>query len=339
MIKLYSKEMEYIKSFSFIKQLQITQELETGYKVAQFQLPYSFGPILEEQKVEIDGYLYVIKEVNIEDEDCYEIFCKPYFGTLQKKRIDNYTGYGITFDDAMSHLLLDTDWTYQGSNIVGAYTIDITNETVLEALGDISSLYNVHFEYRTKERVIAATDKNLQSGVNTTYTVTAASLPNCKIQSNTYDLITRLIPIGKDLTTIQLVNNNCLWLENFSYTKEVIVGYFFQSNIDNADDLRKAAFGKLQLLCRPRETYKISLSQFNKKITIGETIKVVNILKESQNILKVQKIVTFPYQQELSYIELGDPQVSFDDIYKDFTSAQTVINQCVIKNLAELNKL
>ena len=338
MIKLYSKEMQYIKSFSPIG-LRVTQELETGYKTAQFHSPYSFGVVLEEQKVEIDGYLYVIKEVNIEDKDYYEIFCKPYFGSLQKKRIDNYTGYGVTFDDAMSYLLSETDWTYEGTNIVGSYTIDITNKTLLEALKYISSIYNVYFEYKTKERVIAATDKNLETGISATYTITAANLSNCVIQSNTYDLVTRLIPIGKNLTTIQLVNNNCLWLEDFSYTKEVIVGYFFQSSIDNADDLRKAAFSKLQLLCRPRETYKIPLSQFSKKITIGDSIRIINTLKASQGVLKVQKVVLFPYEQELSYIELGNPQVSFDDIYKDFTSVQAMINQSNLKSLAELNKL
>ena len=338
MIKLYSKEMQYIKSFSPIG-LRVTQELETGYKTAQFHSPYSFGVVLEEQKVEIDGYLYVIKEVNIEDKDYYEIFCKPYFGSLQKKRIDNYTGYGVTFDDAMSYLLSETDWTYEGTNIVGSYTIDITNKTLLEALKYISSIYNVYFEYKTKERVIAATDKNLETGISATYTITAANLSNCVIQSNTYDLVTRLIPIGKNLTTIQLVNNNCLWLEDFSYTKEEIVGYFFQSSIDNADDLRKAAFSKLQLLCRPRETYKIPLSQFSKKITIGDSIRIINTLKASQGVLKVQKVVLFPYEQELSYIELGNPQVSFDDIYKDFTSVQAMINQSNLKSLAELNKL
>lgn len=338
MIKLYSKEMQYIKSFSPVG-LRITQELETGYKTAQFHLPYSFGVVLEEQKVEIDEYLYVIKEVNIGNKDCYEIFCKPYFGSLQKKRVDNYNGYGITFDDAMSYLLMETDWTYEGTNIAGSYTIDITNKTLLEALRYISSVYNVYFEYKTKERVIAAASKNLETGISTTYTITAANISNCVIQSNTYDLVTRLIPIGKNLTTIQLVNNNCLWLEDFSYTKDVIVGYFFQNSIDNADDLRKTAFNKLQLLCRPRETYKIPLSQLSKKITIGDSIRIVNTLKESLSVLKVQKVVLFPYEQESSYIELGDPPVSFDNIYKDFTSAQSMINQSNLKSLAELNKL
>ena len=58
--KVFDKDMTYLFGISEYKDLRITEELETGYKVAQFSLPYTIL-VVEEQKIEIDGYMYVIK--------------------------------------------------------------------------------------------------------------------------------------------------------------------------------------------------------------------------------------------------------------------------------------
>jgi len=57
MLKLYDKQMNFIKTIAEYSELQITEELNTGYKVAQFQLPYEVGLVQEEQKIEINDYL------------------------------------------------------------------------------------------------------------------------------------------------------------------------------------------------------------------------------------------------------------------------------------------
>lgn len=45
------KKMNFIKTITDYQNLQITEELNKGYKVAQFNLPYGVGLIQEEQKI------------------------------------------------------------------------------------------------------------------------------------------------------------------------------------------------------------------------------------------------------------------------------------------------
>lgn len=337
MIKLYDKDMTYMESFCSYKELKITEELETGYKTAQFQLPYSFGYLREEQKVEIEDYLYVIKEVNMEDVADYDVYCKPYFGKLATKVIDNYAGFGVTFPQIMNDLLAETGWTWDGT-IYGSFTIDMHNKTLLEALADVSDIYDCFLKYDTKNRKIAASPKESQTEPKTSYVLTPAALTYCQVQSNTYDLVTRLYPIGKDLVTIQNVNGNCLYLENHQYTDENIVGYYINGHISNPDDLMNIAQRKLDELSKPVAAYKIQLSQFNSPLVIGDRVRVIDTIKGVDITAYVKKIVEFPHEQEESYVELGETLVSFDNIYKDLQNSQNEVNKDTLRNLTELNK-
>lgn len=337
MIKLYDKDRKYIKSFASYKELKITEDLETGYKTAQFQVPYIVGFLKEEQKVEIDGYLYVIKEVNMEDIECYDVYCKLDFSSLVTKAIDSLVGYGLTFPDVMNSLLAETDWTFEG-NIIGAYTLDLHNQTLLEALQSVSKLYNCFLKFKTKEKIIAATPKETLVEPKTSFTLTPAKLKYCQVQSNTYDLVTRLYPIGKDLITVQNVNGNCLYLENHEYTDEVIIGYYINSHIANADDLLSVAKRKIEDIGKPRTSYKIQLSQFDIELAVGDKVRIIDSIKGINSVAFVKKVVSFPAQQEESYVELGQTLVSFDDIYKDSQEAQKVVNKDTLRNLTELNK-
>jgi hypothetical protein len=135
MLKLYDKQMNFIKTIAEYNELQITEELNTGYKVAQFQLPYEVGLVQEEQKIEINDYLYVIKEVNMEDNDYYEVFCKPYWGKLLGKHIDSLTGYSYSLQTCLDEVLAETDWTYKFEQAVsGVYTVKIERKSALDAI-------------------------------------------------------------------------------------------------------------------------------------------------------------------------------------------------------------
>lgn len=337
MIKLYDKNMNYIQSFASYKELKITEELETGYKIAQFLVPYSVGSIKEEQKVEIDNYIYVIKEVNMGDSEYYEVYCKPYFSGLLNKGIDIYTGYGVIFNEVMDNLLKDTGWSYEG-DIIGAYSVALYSKTLLEALKSVSDIYDCFFIYKTKEKKIIAVPKSAGIGAKVAYTLTAANISHCQVQSNTYDLVTRLYPVGKDCTTILKVNDNCMYLENFDYTDEIIVGYYINSHIANADDLLSFGKRKLAEISKPQTSYKIQLSQFNIPIEVGDKIKVFDNIKKLNFTAFVKKIVEFPNEPEQSFIELGSSLISFDDIYKSLREAQDSVNEDTLRNLTELNK-
>jgi len=56
----------------------------------------------------------------------YDVYCKPYFGTLQGRRVDTLTGYDMSFSKCMQEILEGTDWSYLPvEEIAGSFTVNI----------------------------------------------------------------------------------------------------------------------------------------------------------------------------------------------------------------------
>lgn len=334
--KLYDKNMNYLTGISEYKDLRISEELETGYKVAQFSLPYNIL-VVEEQKIEIDDYLYVIKEVNMEDLGLYDVYCRPYFGKLHSKHIDSITGYNMAFPDIMNKILEETDWSVVvAPDLTGSFQMNLHRKSAIEAIELVGQLFQAEYKFDTKNRVIYAYNKRGKIGGNVVLDNT--NLLKCQVQSNTYDLITRLIPIGKDDTTIGLVNNGQLWVENFQYTKEIIVGYYVDSNCANADDLLKIARSKVLETGQPQSTYKLFLIDFPLDVQVGDEVRVIDKVRGLDTVKRVSKTVIYPSTPEESYIQLGSLEVSFDKIYKDFKKAQDIVNEDTLRSINEITK-
>lgn len=328
--------MEFLGAIPASFNLQVTEELSTGYRVAQFQLPYSIGLLKEEMKIEIDDYMYVIKEVNMEDDNLYSIFCKPYFGKLLSKQIDVLSGYGMNLASALATVLDETGWeAIFEERVVGAYTIEIREKTAYDAIVYLRSLFNCEMYFDTKAKKLHIW--NDRGSFIDTFFFNEASLRYCKVQSDTYDLITRLIPIGKDGITINMVNNGCLWLEDHSYTDEIITGYYVNTKVENADDLKNIAEYKLKDVCIPHSTYKIALCQLDENVGVGDRIRIIDEIKGVDRTERVRKVVSAS-DPDKGYVEVGQPAVLFDNIYKQFTTAQSGVVDDVLRNLTELNK-
>lgn len=320
LIKVYDKNMNYLRITSDYKDLCIIQELETGYKTAQLSLPYSLL-IQEEQKLEIDGYLYVVKELDMEDPGLYSIYCKPYFGSLAGKHIESLNGTGMTLQSIMTKIVSGTDWTWGVDRELNtALQLDLEHLTAIEAIRTIADLARADVYFDTKEKIVYLMDKDTR--IVNTFIANPANMYKCKVQSHTYDLITRLIPLGKDELDIRGVNGGRAWIENHDYTDEVIVGYYVNEDVENALDLFKVAQAKLYDLSVPRTTYRIALSEMPKEISVGDKVRIMDKFRGINDLKKISKLVVYPASPQDSYVELGEEIVAFDKIYRDFESVQ-----------------
>ena len=147
-----------------------------------------------------------------------------------------------------------------------------------------------------------------------------------------------MIPIGKNGAAINLVNGS-MWVENYDYTDEVIVGYWVNSSVENADDLLKLAQDKIDIYSKPQTTYKINITALHSSLAVGDKIRVIDEIKGVDRVERVAKIVYYPTREEESYVELGNPLTSFDNIYKSMQEAQKAVNEDTLRNLTEINKI
>lgn len=334
-LKLYDKDLNYLTAISTYRDLKITEELETGYKTAQFSAPLEFR-FFEEQKIEIDKYIYVIKEVNLQNNGLYKIYCKPYFGKLSSYFIDSLSGYGMTLQDCLDRLLSNTDWTFQNINVAGAYQINIQRSVVLDAVQAIGKLFQAELKFDTYNKIIYFFNK--RGKIADTFILNGSNLGEFNIQSNSYDLITRLIPIGNKGITITAVNNGCSWVENYEYTKEIITAYWFAAEYNNPDDLLKAAQAKIKEISVPNTTYQIFSPFLTPAIEVGDEVRIIDSFRNLDIKKRVVKSVLYPDQPEKNYIELGNLQVSFDKLYKDWQIATSIVEKNTLNDVSILQK-
>lgn len=330
---------EYLKPSQLFeipqKEATITEDLSLGYKTLKISLPITERIIKEQEKLEVEDYLYVVKEVNIESESYYTVYCKPYLGDLLAKNIPNIDGPNMTLEDCLRPVLEDTSWHYViFEDVFGRRAINISDITAVDAIDTLKRLFQFEYFLDTKKKELQIW--KTRSSNRFDFVIDSMNLRSCRCQSNTYNLVTRLIPIGKNGITINSLNDGKLWVEDYSYTKDIIVGYWVNSDITTVDDLLSIAEERIKAVAQPQTSYQIKLTNLP-SIQIGDRILIVDKIRNITHENRVQKIVRYTNRPDKSYIDVGDPRVSFDDIYKDFKTAQKLVNEGTLKNLTELN--
>jgi len=150
------------------------------------------------------------------------------------------------------------------------------------------------------------------------------------------DIITRLYPLGSDKLNIALVNDGKRYVDDFSFTDEVLEGYVEQPNIyDTLDD-----GGMLQLLywaqrevakvCKPRMTVKYENKVVDRRqiggyefdvFDLNSIVKAYYIDSESgEETSELLRIVNWEYNVwnplTNTTIEVGDIKANVRDIFK-----------------------
>lgn len=336
MTSLYDKDFKFIKMLSTASDIVVTKDLTTGYQTAAFNLPYSEKGVTLEQKVIIDNYVYVIKEINMQSTDYYSLFCKPFFDKLAGKYIDIINGLGYNIKDCFNEIIYQTDWTVEYKDkIVGCFNINIMNTTALDAIAALKDLYQVDLWFDTlNKKIIIWNTKGKNLGVQA---FDEQNLDKCTMQSNSYDLVTKLIPLGKDNLTIHAINGD-IKVTNNQQTNDMIVKVWRNSSTVLADDLYDLALYQIDRDSRPQITYKILSESLTFDVELGDFITIWNKIQNTREEVRINKIVDNTQSKELSYIECGSRTVSFDDIYKDLKDGQSIVNDDMLRNLTELNK-
>jgi hypothetical protein len=150
------------------------------------------------------------------------------------------------------------------------------------------------------------------------------------------DIITRLYPLGADKLNIELVNDGKRYVDDFSFTDEILEGYVEQPNIyDTLDD-----GGMLQLLywarrevskvCRPRMTVKYENKVVDRRQIGGyefDTFDLNSIVKAyytdseiGEETSQLLRVVNWEYDVwnplVSTTVEVGDIKANVRDIFK-----------------------
>ena len=313
MIKLYNSDYNFISLLDDCKDICITETLNAGTKSLRFLVPcndYNLSIIQEENYIEMKDYSYVIKEVNLEDNNFIRVYCNPNVEELIGNIFFIFDCFEINPELAYQYSIQGTNWQVKYlSNNKTIMTKQTSNINAYTAIKEIAEELKQELWFDTKQKIVYVYDR-IGADLGAYYS-NELNLKLLTKQSNTYDYATVLYPIGKDGLTISIVNNNKDYLENFSYTNKYIQKIWINEDYDRAETLKAAAVEYLNNIAVPRASYRLELSQLGNSVSIGDNIMIVDKFKRIKQKQRVVKIVRYPLTPERDIVEISNLQVDF----------------------------
>ena len=317
MIKVYDYRRRFLFLLDSLRDCRIEENLELGYKNLIFQVPCSptnLQSFVEENYVETSDYKYVIKEVNVQSNDFFTVYCNPDIEDITGQIFEIFDLYQLSLENGYKYCLSKTDWDVEYNSVQNTQiTYQTNNKTGMEMIRKIAEDNNQEIWFDTKNKVLRVYDTmGKQLGE---YFSNELYLKELKKQSSTYEYYTVLYPYGKDGLDISSVNGGRKYLTNYTYTNKQIEKVLVDKSLTYPEDVLRFGQGMLEEHSQPKSSYQLKLSSIE-GVGLGDTIMLVDKLKRIKQRQRVVKIVRYPFEPEKSTVDISNIQIDFSKQWK-----------------------
>lgn len=331
MLQLYDKNKNKLKGLTKYKDYCIESVLKTGDKTLSFLYPSKFTDgIVEEGYIRNKTDEFVIKEM-VDRGDWTSIKAQMNVEDLEGKAWEHFNTTEQTIENCLNLACAGTGWTVQVNNVSKKRTVKKTNCSSWDLIQEAKKIYRVEIEFDTLNKVVKVYEKLGQDkGV---YFSDEINLKALDIESNSYDLYTKIIAIGKENIKVEV--------ENFQYSNKVKTLIWKDERYTVLENLREDATAKLQELSKPRKSYSadvIDLANLNPKYKnildykLGDTITLIYKDKKIREKQRIVKIVEYPDEPERNSCEIANTTLDFIDIQKEFQDTADTVNNITEDN-------
>ena len=350
MLRLLGKDKTPLGLLVHCKDVCVESDLKTGLKNLSFSYPITdelANKVQGECYIQTEDYEFVVKEVNKESNDWFNVFAKPNIETLSGKPHLHFEALESKAADIIRLALgADTGWTVQEiDKIDKRRTIRKETGSTLDIINDVAKVFMIEIEFDTLNKKIKIYNK--RGADKGAFFMNSLNLKKLSQQANTYDFITRLIPIGKDNLRITAVNNGKEYIDNFQYSNKVVAQYWVDKRYTHAEALLEDARAKLDELSKPVISYSAEVFTFNTPIALGDTITLIDNIKGVRDVQRVVKFKEYPLTPEKNTIEIANRTLSFAEqqaaldeaaqIVGDITTDSGTIDGSKIEGLPEVD--
>ncbi len=261
--------------------------------------------ISEETKVRYRGVDYLCKKIS----DGH-IECEIDLDFLKK-------GFHETFTSAkpLSSLLADilpVGWTAHGAVLIhGSPTIELETCTDLDILTEAQTEYRCWFSWNHAAKIctVVSADAVIRTGE---YVTDELNLRNLSFKGSSVNFCTRLYAYGKSGASIDSVNGGKKYIDDFSYSSKLIVGYF-KCDYELPANILKAAQYELSLRSHPERSYECDVVdlaklsdeydfldfQLHRTVTLIDTRRGINVDH------RIVEYVEYPDEPERNTVTLA----------------------------------
>ena len=339
MLKIYNTNYEFLKLLDVCKNPYTTATLSTGLQTLCFKVPCVeevFDYIQEENYVETADYSFIIKELLLNDNDFIEVRCAANVEALTGRIFSYFDAFQVSLEAAYNYCVsLAEGWTVSyESRDTSMVTYQLPNVNGFDMINQIAEDYGQEVWFDTKNKVVRI--YQLMGKELGAYYSNELRLKKLIKQSSSYDYATVLYAYGKDGLTINTINNDKPYLENFSYSDKYIEALFIDEEIEVPEILKMKAEERLAQISIPRASYKVQLSDLGPDVGLGDYVLLVDKIKRIKQKQRVVKITRYLREPERDSVEISNLQVDFA---RDFVKGQKQLKKEIQNIKNSLKKL
>ena len=229
-------------------------------------------------------------------------------------------------------LLYGTGWSVGTVDVSGKYDLETDKTSILENLYKVQELWGgfLIFDYKLKK--ISLRDESIFQPYNGVRFTSEKNIKTSGRQETT-DLITRLYVFGKENLNLANVNGGKLYLEDFTYTSEILEGIATNEDIITQSELLNWGREQISLLCKPSETISGEIIDISTFPELGheafDLYDFVDYVDVTADIISKVRIVYKEYDYFNPYnckVELGTPSKRLSDfLQSNFTNIENQI--------------
>lgn len=304
---------------------------ENGLKTLYFTIyrnDPAYSECVPEALVE-DLLFYRIKQVD--DNGTYlQVECELNLNVfkgmkLKNRKFENRTLYQVL--DALKF-----DYTLEGNFRNDVKTFEVNNSNAYDVLMESQKQYGYYltFDNRNKKLKVLYHDEINYRGLYITEQLNIISTDN---QIDTYDFFTRIYALGKDDINFASVNGGKDYIEDFTYSNEVISGIIVDTTITNPTALLNLATNTLAEKSKPCESYTFQVFNLSKlkdddyslkDIKVNDTVKFIDRVRKREVFHRVVKYKEFPNDPSKDEITLGSNKTT--SVSSAIVSATNITN-------------
>jgi phage minor structural protein len=315
MLKLYNVNKEKIEGLTKYKDLVRERDLKKGEDTLSFSYPKKLSKnIKEECYIETKFNFYVIKEIDNSSGDWIGVIAKVNIEGLKSNSFPHFEMVNSYLKDTLNLALAGTSWTIGHNDITKRRTVRVSNSTPLEIIDEIRKAYRAEIFYDAINKKVNVYEKLGDDKGD--FFMEDVNLKSLNISSDSYDYVTRLIPLGKDGLTIEEINNGKKYVENYQYSNKIIYATWEDNRYTVVENLKEDAISKLEELSKPYKSYEADVVDL-RGANLGDTITLIskeNGVKEKQRVVKITEYPDEPWNNK---VEIANKTYTFEEMQSE----------------------
>ena len=236
------------------------RELANGLDEIIFTIPIhdEIYAILSEEEEITDraGQVYKVKQIDAGANDA-KVVCQLDLDEWRSTLNVNYNSGTKTVDQQIT-AVLPAGWIINDYALVNIGRTIEGDYTPLDVCIECTSVYNVYIRWDNKNKTVNIYPKAMGTPVGA-FATRELNLKEINYKGKSNDIVTRLYAYGKDGLSFASINGGKEYVDNFTYTNEVICGIWRDDRYEVAQNLLDDATEKLAIMSKPQRTYECSI--------------------------------------------------------------------------------